>query len=918
MIAIVVGGAGCPTPDVTPPGAVSGFTATAGDALVVLVWTNPGDADLAGIKIQRKVDSAPASPTDGATVFNAMGTGYADTGVTNGTTYYYSAFAYDGAGNFAPAAQAGATPTSASARGDVLEGIADLDALVLASPLGPNEQAALAAKLHDAEMLYRGGDLCGSGEALIGYMQTAQDLRMGTMVETVEGLYNIGSMILFNMYAGLLLKDQCPGQERFGMEADAMVDTENNARLSALAELGKPMVATVHANEEVFTEVQIPGADTSGGVPGEPGIPVFRRLIAVPRGASVEAKITTEGAETIKLNLFPTQTSPVDAVEDPFGNKPFIKNEDRYQTDAFFPADDDIVTLTEVGSMRDVRMVLAEVAAGQYNPVTDVLRLFKNVQFDVSFTGGSGAFLTDASLNPFDDSPRLAAAAVLNRASISRYAEIGPIVRIYGEELLILTPPDLRAAADTLAAWKREKGILTKVINVMGDTVYDTAQEIDDLIKNEYDSVIIRPSYVLLFGDADKIPTFYPAALTDVGTPTIGSDWQYAILGDPGVDNIPDFAVGRIPVDTLDQANTVVTKIINYEKTPPATLSFYSNASITAQFQCCRTDVTQPGTDKRSFIEVSEFARNVLVGQGKTVERIYTETGTATPRRYYDGALLPAALGPGYAWAGTGNDIVNAFNAGRFLIIHRDHGGPDQWVNPYFDLTRVPDLVNGAWQPVVFSVNCASGLWDNETAPGALGTTTTGVYMAEQLLRKADGGAVGILGDTRNSPSWANSALLRGYMDAIWPTAIPTYGDSASKRRLGDILNHGKMYMLTQAGVGGTMISSYEGADELRLWHAIGDPTLEIWTHSPYLIVLPRWIVVRPLLYALNVEYPIDGAIITVFQDQGGNFGLAPIGRGTVHDGVANIPFFQKPVEGYPFEFHASLENAIAKLVTIP
>ena len=47
---------------------------------------------------------------------------------------------------------------------------------------------------------------------------------------------------------------------------------------------------------------------------------------------------------------------------------------------------------------------------------------------------------------------------------------------------------------------------------------------------------------------------------------TIGSDWPYA--REPGtpeiVINLPRYAIGRIPVDTLTQANDVVDKIINY------------------------------------------------------------------------------------------------------------------------------------------------------------------------------------------------------------------------------------------------------------------------------------------------------------------------------------------------------------------
>jgi len=444
-----------------------------------------------------------------------------------------------------------------------------------------------------------------------------------------------------------------------------------------------------------------------------------------------------------------------------------------------------------------------------------------------------------------------------------------------------------------------------------------TKEEIDAFIKNRYDTMLIRPSYVLLMGDVQLIPCFYH---NDIGT-----DWDYAILGavatDLTPDLTPDFAVGRIPVDTLDQANVVVNKIIDYEKTPPLAAAVYSHAAIAAQFQCCRTDVATAGTDQRTFIQVAEFARNVMLGKGKTVDRIYTRTGPATtPARYYDGSLLPAAIGSGsgFAWSGSTADISTAWNAGRFLIIHRDHGWQEGWVNPMFENPNVDALTNGSLLPVLFSVNCASGFFDNETAGGAYGTSTSpdAVYFAERALAKSDGGAVGVLGDSRNSPSWANSVQLQGFIDAIWPSAIPSFGDSTSKRRLGDILNHGKLYLLSKVGLSvmGQVIGSSDATNELYLWHCLGDPTLEIWTGYPYTFILSPILVSRYLTSMLTVNFDTEGATITAFQFPEEPEGeMLIIGRGVVENGVAMLPYINEPNRKLPLQISASLENAISK-----
>ncbi len=916
---------GCPL-DNTPPSPVTNFTATAGDAQVTLAWANPTDSDLQGVRIQRKTGSPPTGPTDGATVFEAAGTQHTDTTAANGTLYFYAAYAYDKKPNYSAGAFATATPTSATAQADVLEQMVELAAEIATVPpdiLPPGPKAELLGKLGQAELEYRGGLPCDAGQTMEEYMGLSQDLREGAAVPTAEDLYNQGRMIRWDMLMGAPVKSDCPGAERVGLESDAAPVDESNNGLNAEGTFGEPIVRTLEvdtggkAMPEVFTQVTIPGMNSLAGAPGMPGVPVFRRLVAAPRGSQVQlmlGKATPDVAETVAMNLYPAQESPVDQTEiDPaFADKPFVRNGEIYASDEPYPSEP--VSLKLLGDARGVQIYLLEVAGGQYRPKSNLLTLFRGVNADVSFTGGTGAFLTEDMAGPFEDGMAVLTSGALNRLSVQKYLEAGVIARLRGEELLILTHPNFRAAADTLAVWKRAKGISTTVFECgtgSGITGRTTNEEIDAFIENRYATAMIRPSYVLLLGDAEFIAPFYISG--------IGTDWPYAILGDVETDRVPDFAVGRIPVDTLEQANTVVAKIVAYEHTPPVGVSFYGSAAVASQFQCCRTDVGAAGTDQRSFIEVSEFARNVMTNAGKAVDRIYTMTGSGTPARYYNGTLLPAAIGSGsgFAWGGTTAGITAAINAGRFLVMHRDHGWQEGWSHPAYELPNVDDLTNGAFTPVVFSVNCASGFWDNETAGGAYGTTVGGVYFAEKLLRKSGGGAVGILGDTRNSPSWANSTLTQGFFDSLWANALPAFGGGTAHRRLGDILNHGKMYLMSQVGlpVMGVTIDEGSAVSELYLWHCLGDPTLEVWTRNPYAILLPNAVRYRPLTQGVNLEYPQEGAEVTVFLSP--PKGLPqPIGRGFVREGVANIPFLEPftPEQG-TLLFSAALENSVAKLL---
>jgi hypothetical protein len=97
------------TIDTTAPANVT-LTATPGDTVVYLNWTLPSDPDLAGVRIVVKTGGYPTGPNDGTVVYEGLATSTTNTGLTNGVTYYYAAYAYDTHTNYASGALASATP----------------------------------------------------------------------------------------------------------------------------------------------------------------------------------------------------------------------------------------------------------------------------------------------------------------------------------------------------------------------------------------------------------------------------------------------------------------------------------------------------------------------------------------------------------------------------------------------------------------------------------------------------------------------------------------------------------------------------------------------------------------------------------------------------------------------------------------
>jgi hypothetical protein len=111
---------GTPGFDDTPPGEVRSFVATASESTVTLSWLNPGESDFAHTALRYSTSAYPATPLDGLAVDNGNGgifpaapasaDTFAHAGLTNGITYYYTAFTADTLLNYSSGASVYALP----------------------------------------------------------------------------------------------------------------------------------------------------------------------------------------------------------------------------------------------------------------------------------------------------------------------------------------------------------------------------------------------------------------------------------------------------------------------------------------------------------------------------------------------------------------------------------------------------------------------------------------------------------------------------------------------------------------------------------------------------------------------------------------------------------------------------------------
>ena len=562
-----------------------------------------------------------------------------------------------------------------------------------------------------------------------------------------------------------------------------------------------------------WTQLTLPDTDAPQA-PGQPAIPLVATQFAVPEGATVTVDPGAVSSYTVDgVDLYPAQPDVVDQTpstrrpdfsKPPFATAPFQFDAAAYRRAGPFPAQPASGAI--LGSVRDLVVGGLSIPAAQYDPRRRLVRVLRSVQVRVVFGGANTGRFAPELGSPWERAARSGLSDLVNASIIAPNIRDRLIHRPCGEELLIVTNSATRAAADTLKAARSRAGILTRVVEVGtgAGQIGSTAAEIQRYIRGRLTQLLcVHPSYVVLLGDDELVPTFTPT----ISGVQIPSDLPYSLRNDS--DELPDVAVGRIIGNDQAQVQTAVDKIVAYENSAPAG-DFLRHATIAAQFQ----DDDADGQENRTFVWFAERVRTGLVRRGVTVDRIYGDSPTATPLRFNDGTDLPAALRkPTFRWDGSGTDVQDAWNAGRFLMVHRDHGWSQGWGTPGYTAGSVAALRNGALLPVVLSINCSSGAYDYDESS-----------FATTALTLRDGGAVGVFGDTRDSPSWHNSQIALGFVDGLLPSVLPDEGPAA-KQRAGDALINGKVRLA------GLADPSRDGASrqELYLWHWFGDPTMQMW-----------------------------------------------------------------------------------------
>lgn len=611
---------------------------------------------------------------------------------------------------------------------------------------------------------------------------------------------------------------------------------------------------------------------------GMPNLPRFSRYIAVPQGAEVRATLKSFETEVITgINLAPALRIQA---EEETPTHDYIKNKKVYSTNAQYPSTP--FETSEMLSVRGVDAVILGITPFQYNPVTQELTVYKNINIDIEYVGGNNHYGEDRLRSQWFDP--ILKNVFMNYEELPEidYASRTLNTREEGCEYLIVVPndPAWLPYAEQIRSYRIQQGINTKIMSLADMNCTSTSQ-MKSFFHNAYNTWDIPPVAVLLMADhGTNMNNYIPAeTIPHTYNDYCITDNQYA---DVTGDFLPEMVFARMTASNTTELNVLVSKVLEYENTNPCMdPSYYQNPITALGWQTVRW-----------FQICSEVVGGYLRLHDKTPVRInaiyegnpgsvWSEAQNTSQVVNYFGpnglGYLPATPGELGGWTGgTGQQVVNAVNSGAYILQHRDHGYTDGWGEPDFTINNILQLNNVGKMTYVFSINCQTGKFDNSYK----------CFGEEFHHRQSNGqnaGAVGVLCPTEVSYSFVNDCFVWGVYDLCDPEFLPDYGPYAenSGNWLPAFGNVAGKYFLAQSNW------PYNTGDKeitYQMFTAHSDAFLRLYTEVPQELTVEHANVLLSGLTEFTITADEGSMIALTVGDQ-----IIGIGTGTGAPSTVNI-----------------------------
>lgn len=571
-----------------------------------------------------------------------------------------------------------------------------------------------------------------------------------------------------------------------------------------------------------------------GGSPilqkGAPDLQKLTTSVIIPDNQSMQVSSTIQNFETLtNIKIAPSKGTIVRTI-DP-STVPFIYGA-VFQADNFYPAS--TVTLREPYIIRDYRGQTIVINPVQYNPVTNELRIARDII--VELTVASAPVINPlVRIQPLttiaEDFNMIYQNQFLNYEAVQNKTRYTPLQE--GGKMLIICNDNYMNAMKPFVDWKMQEGIPVEMVSK--STAGSTPTAIKSFIQNYYSTNGL--AYLLIVGDATLVPT--SGAIDSFGQ-SQDSDQNYGYLA--GSDHYPDIFVGRFSAESIFDVSTQVDRTVQYEKIPTPG-NWYKNGVGVASNQ-------GPGDDNEYDWEHERNIRTQLMGYYySTVAELYDgshQTGGV------DAAGNPSV-----------SDLSAQINSGASVFNYTGHGNIGSINTTGFLNSDVDALTNTRKLPFVWIVGCQTGNFVNNTCFG------------EAWSRATDDN-----GDPTGSIANLMSTINQDWDEPMeaqdeFNNVLTENAGANIKRTFGGVSVAGMMQMNDSY--------SSTGFNMTDTWTCFGDPSVMLRTDIPGAMTVTHAPTVARLTAYFPVNCNIEGARVCLYAE-----GMI-LGTGYVNGGVAGI-----------------------------
>ncbi len=539
----------------------------------------------------------------------------------------------------------------------------------------------------------------------------------------------------------------------------------------------------------LYTVLEVENFIPNGKI-GFPALPSYKQLIEIPMDAQVEVNIISYDEEIINLNesgfvnpIIPMQPS-LRKDQDP-NTVQFYKNVEAYSTDNFIASP--LVEVQVSGIARFVQLARLVISPFQYNPATNTIKVYKNIQFSLHYKDADYAKTQDFKQKYFSPVFENQFKNVLNHSSDVLKDQITQ----YPISYLIISPRTFETTLQPFIQLKTRQGY--KVTVGYTDVIGTTTTAIKNYITTQYTNGTAQnpaPTYLLLIGDIAQIPSF---SGTTGSHPT---DTYYGTMNGSS-DIIPDMYIGRMSATTTTQLQAILDKVLEYEQYQMPDPSYLQYALMIAG-----VDATNAPTYGNGQINYG-------------TQYYINATNGITSYTYLYGSGSPIISNSPQAAPAIKQNISDGIGFGNYTA----HCGPTGWSDPTISTTDIPNFTNAHKYGLLIGNCCQSNKFDQTECFG------------EAILRAQNKGAVAYIGASDYS-YWNEDYYYSTGVKAI--TANPTY--DATKLGFYDKLfhSHGEstndwFVSAAQINYGGNLAVEQSGSNNVYYWemyHLMGDPSM--------------------------------------------------------------------------------------------